>query len=61
MAPAGPVGHEELARMPYLEACFRVAALAGPHMQARSSAAVLAAQEVSVAASACNQGGVLLC
>ena len=27
MAPRGPVGHEELARMPYLEACLKVAAL----------------------------------
>ena len=26
MAQTGPVGHEELARMPYLEACLKVGA-----------------------------------
>ena len=27
VAPSGPVGHEELAHMPYLEACLKVTAL----------------------------------
>ena len=44
MVPTGPVGHEQLARMPYQEACLKVAALARPHSSPRSHAAVVACQ-----------------
>ena len=52
MTQTGPVGHKELAQMPYLEACFKVGALCVITRYPTCLASVVACQNTPVAASA---------